>query len=162
MNAPIKCRIPASGVAIVIPDRVAQRALTFFEVDDNGCHISSYAPSGSGYSQAGWRAKGKIINVTGHRAAWTAANGQIPLGMTVDHRCHVQMCVNPDHLRLKSNPDNARDNTGAWTAGVACTKGHIYDSTNTYVTPDGKRQCKTCRRKYHTAYEARRATAAKR
>lgn len=44
-----------------------------------------------------------------HRAAWTVANGPIPLGMNVLHKCDVGLCVNPDHLFLGTQADNVTD-----------------------------------------------------
>lgn len=114
-----KSRIPASGKVVVIPDRVALRALRAFRMDDNGCHISTYSVASHGYAQIGWKVDGKHQMTTAHRASWSAVYGQIPLGMTVDHTCRVRQCVNPAHLRLLTNEDNARDNEQAhlWTAG---------------------------------------------
>lgn len=97
--------------AIVIPDRVAQRALTSYTLDAaTGCHISTYSTGSHGYAQLGWKTAGEGATMTlAHRAAWSAINGQIPYLVTIDHLCHVQRCVNVDHLRLLSNLDNATD-----------------------------------------------------
>lgn len=119
--SPEKTRIPRSGHAIVIPDRVALRALRAFKIDENGCHISSYSIGSHGYAQIGWQTEDGHSMTTAHRASWTAVHGQIPLGMTVDHVCKIRTCVNVAHLRLLTNVDNARDNRQAdlWIAGQA-------------------------------------------
>ena len=44
-----------------------------------------------------------------HRVAWILANGPIPDGMLVCHKCDVPECVNPDHLFIGTHKDNARD-----------------------------------------------------
>ena len=62
--------------------------------------------------------------VLAHRAAWVAVNGQVPLGMTIDHMCKERRCVNPDHLRLLPNYENARRTDGHdWPLGY-CIHGH--------------------------------------
>ena len=44
-----------------------------------------------------------------HRVAWTEANGAIPTGLCVLHKCDNPPCINPEHLFLGTNLDNARD-----------------------------------------------------
>jgi hypothetical protein len=44
-----------------------------------------------------------------HRTAYRLAHGgdEIATGLTVDHLCHTTICVNPEHLSLKPNRENA-------------------------------------------------------
>lgn len=44
-----------------------------------------------------------------HRQAWIFANGPLPAGAHVLHRCDNPTCVNPAHLFLGDNADNVRD-----------------------------------------------------
>jgi hypothetical protein len=44
-----------------------------------------------------------------HRFSWILANGPIPAGMLICHRCDNPPCVNPDHLFLGTVLDNHRD-----------------------------------------------------
>lgn len=44
-----------------------------------------------------------------HRVAWENVNGKIPKGLHVLHRCDMPPCINPEHLFLGTDADNARD-----------------------------------------------------
>jgi HNH endonuclease len=44
-----------------------------------------------------------------HRWAWEQANGPIPPGMQVLHRCDNPPCINIDHLYLGTHIDNMAD-----------------------------------------------------
>jgi hypothetical protein len=48
-------------------------------------------------------------HIGAHRFAWIYANGSIPDGAHVLHRCDNPPCVNPEHLFLGTHFDNMRD-----------------------------------------------------
>lgn len=48
-----------------------------------------------------------------HRLSYELANGPIPDGMVIDHRCHVTLCVNPSHLRAVTSKQNREHVEGA-------------------------------------------------
>src|SRR5258705_11557020 len=111
---------------IPIPRRVAARAFYSRRRGPNGCQISTYSVASHGYAQIGWTDNSGIRRgTTAHRAAWTHVHGQIPAGMTVDHKptCD-RRCVNVKHLRLLSNYENGRRTSGRdWPLGE-CINGH--------------------------------------
>ncbi len=76
-----------------------------------------------------------------HRAAWEAAYGPIPDGLTVNHICRNHLCVRPDHLELQTAGDNLRH---ARNAIPVCPAGHEYDDENTIVNRHGHRSCRAC------------------
>ena len=116
-----------------IPQRVAERAATRWILGDGGCFVSTYSVGSHGYAQIGWQDGKHRQAVTAHRAAWVYAHRQqIPVGMTVDHLCKNRRCVNPAHLRLLSNFENARRTHGRdWPIGQ-CARGHSNDHLRQY------------------------------
>ena len=115
--------------SVPVPERVAQRAISNVDKQPDGCWISRYSVMNTGYAQIGWGGSpGDRGTVLAHRAAWVFVNGQVPLGMTLDHICKAKRCVNPAHLRLLPNYENARRTAGRdWPMGY-CANGH--DSTH--------------------------------
>lgn len=61
---------------------------------------------GDGYGQF---TDGEGRNVRAHRFSWSLANGPIPAGLKVLHRCDNPPCVNPSHLFLGTDNDNLKD-----------------------------------------------------
>lgn len=72
---------------------------------DNGCWEWMGPRQKDGYGFL--RAEGNFW--LAHRWAWTVANGPIPSGLLVRHRCDNPPCCNPEHLLLGTDADNKRD-----------------------------------------------------
>lgn len=65
-----------------------------------------------------WGGYGQIWNgernLSAHRVSWVLEHGDIPKGVNVLHACDVPPCVNPKHLFLGTQADNAAD---MWSKG---------------------------------------------
>jgi hypothetical protein len=90
--------------------------------------------------------------IQAHRTAWMLLKGEIPTGLDVLHKCDIPQCVNPDHLFLGTDADNALDRASKGNGGITanglkthCPKGHSYDELNTHWYR-GYRFCKPCSR----------------
>jgi hypothetical protein len=140
--------------------------------NESGCWIWQKRVEWNGYTQ---------IRIRGHkyatrRVSYALWNGPIPADMTVDHACHNQdadciggkdclhrRCVNPAHLVLATSAANTHASRNTPSAinsrKTHCSKGHPFDSTNTYVDARGARHCQTCRtdrtRAAHSARQGR-------
>ena len=140
----------------VIPERVKQRAYERWEPDLD-CWISTYSVASHGYAQIGWQNAGRTKMVLAHRASWEHINGPVPAGMTLDHTCKNRRCVNPNHLRVLDNYENARRTSGHdWPLGQ-CINGH--DNSQLHTQPSGKRVCSACRKIWDARYLAKRQAA---
>lgn len=121
--------------------------------DDSGCLIWS------GYLLDGYA---RYSGQGAYRVAYERFVGPIPPGMTVDHRCFEPACVEPTHLRLLSNLQNARNHRArpGLVPEHECINGHRYTPGNTYVMPNGRRDCRACIRNRVRAYKARKRVEA--
>lgn len=129
----------------------------------NGCWIWQAATTSKGYGSFWLNGRQERA----HRASYTLFRGPIPDGLRVLHHCDTPACVNPEHLYLGTDLDNARDRDQrarnhrieARRAQTHCVHGHAMSEANTYVDPKrGTRSCRTCRREA-TARRRSRAAA---
>lgn len=106
-----------------------------------------------------WTASGKLagyghIRVNGrlwlaHRYSWTLAGRELTEGLVLDHICDNKKCVNPDHLQQVTHRENILRGTSPSASNSTrthCIRGHVFDESNTYVNPRGKRLCRTCKK----------------
>lgn len=82
-----------------------------------------------------------------HRFAYELIVGPIKPGLQIDHLCRVRRCCNPEHLEpvtRKVNILRGESPTAKNARKTVCPRGHKYDEENTYLSKEGKRQCKIC------------------
>lgn len=134
------------------PQNSVERML-IVNVDTSGdCWMWKGPTSKNGYGKTTMAKKW----VMPHRVFYEHYKGPITLGNQVDHLCKNKICVNPAHLEdvtprqntLRSNAVSAKN-----YRKTECNNGHILRGDNLYVTPDGRRQCKECRRQANHKYE---------
>lgn len=97
-----------------------------------------------------------------HRLVWTQANGPIPEGLVVRHRCDNPPCVNLEHLELGTQKENGQDMVERNRTGnigkhhsekTHCPQNHEYTEENTYRPPGkNERHCRTCVRERARAW----------
>jgi hypothetical protein len=121
---------------------------------NSGCWLWEGAQNNVGYGKIGLGGGDGGSGLV-HRLLWEQANGPIPAGMFVLHRCDVRACCNVDHLFLGTPLDNMQDmhakgrgkieaGPAGQTAKTHCPQGHPYDEENTYLWR-GHRLCRACR-----------------
>jgi hypothetical protein len=84
-----------------------------------------------------------------HRITWKAHRWlyaklvePVPSHLHLDHLCRTPLCVNPSHLEPVTDAENKRR---LKMMNFTCRKGHPHSPENTYIRPDGRRDCRPCR-----------------
>lgn len=119
------------------------------------CWLWTAAQNGNGYGRLRFNGKNKYA----HRVSYEDLVGPIPHGLELDHLCRNRLCVNPAHLdpvTTRTNILRGNGYSGRKHRQTHCVNGHELDDTNTYHTPEGRRQCRTCRRNWKLLFEQRR------
>lgn len=119
-----------------------RRLLSHLTVGDE-CWLWTAGLSSDGYAQIRKDGAKRVA----HRLLYEWLVGPIPEGLELDHLCRVTRCLRPDHLEPVTHAENVRrGRAGSNTRGKThCPADHPYDEANTYIDPDGRRRCRSCR-----------------
>jgi Pectobacterium phage endonuclease len=108
------------------------------------CWIWTASKVKDGYG--GFR-QGKLAGRLAHRISYITANGPIPAGLHVLHRCDTPACVNPAHLFLGTHQDNVADKLAKGRQARGTTSGRAK------LSDDQVREIRALRELGHT-YES--------
>lgn len=137
-------------------DRFAEKiALT-----DSGCIEWIAGTQGQGYGSFMKRRNSRAEHgkIAAHRWSYEYHIGPIPEGLHIDHLCRNRLCVNPDHLEPVTAAVNVARSLGN-NSKTHCPANHPYNDSNTYLTPRGHRQCRTCKADAQRNYLAKKKAA---
>lgn len=137
----------------------------------DGCWMWTAAKKQYGYGV--FNAGGKFV--LAHRFAYELLVGEIPNGLMCCHHCDTPSCVNPAHIFLGTNKDNAADRDkknrlilpveSQFKCKPSCKYGHEYTPENTYIHTgrQGKpfRGCLICQRRNIALAAAKKKAATK-
>lgn len=122
------------------PERFLRKILP---EDNNGCMLWIGLRDKDGYGKFTTLSK---KSVRAHRYMWELTNGIIPKELCVLHHCDNPPCVNPKHLFLGTNQDNANDKV------IKKRSAHGIKHGNSKLTEEDVR---TIRQMYKDGYSQR-------
>lgn len=133
----------------------------------DGCweatHVTPTAQKkdGTRYERGSVRIGGKTRRL--HTVVWELFNGPVPKGLVLDHVCRNTKCVRPDHLEPVTQGENVARGERWGAPRTHCVEGHPLDDANAFVTTQGNRTCRICRKDYfRKRYLERTASTVKR
>jgi hypothetical protein len=91
-------------------------------------------------------------NIFAHRVAYFIKHGKYPDNYAC-HTCDNPPCVNPNHIFDGTPFDNTMDmmakgrQVNQYRNREACSAGHTYTDESTYISRQGVRVCRICRRR---------------
>lgn len=90
------------------------RAAVRWVPEDHGfgslCWVWQLGVDARGYGKVTRRGR----RLKAHRVAWEDANGLIPAGLEIHHRCEVKLCVNPAHMQLLTSEEHGQLHGKVW------------------------------------------------
>lgn len=108
MEKLLKQNIIRKNVPSVVSERHIDKFLSLLK-NEGDCILYFGARDGCGYGRHQTTMNKKRTTFAAHRLSYQIFVGVIPDGMLVLHSCDKPPCVNPNHLFVGTNKDNARD-----------------------------------------------------
>lgn len=112
---------------------------------DTGCLLWTGHKTHDGYGLISIHGTNRVV----HRVMYNLFAEPIPDGLELDHLCTVRHCASVPHLEPVNHWTNLLRGTTPSALNARkthCKHGHPFDLLNTYWTPQGHRQCRTCLR----------------
>lgn len=134
---------------IQIDEELQRRIKLKIKISASGCWIWTGHIEQNGYGRISYKGqRGKWV----HRMSFAAFKGQIPDGINVCHKCDNPPCVNPDHLFLGNDSENAKDMMRKnrhplciQAKKTHCIRGHLLQGNNLIINKtSGRRGCREC------------------
>jgi hypothetical protein len=97
---------------------IAKR-MNFYTQKSEDCWLWNGPVTNKGYGRISVGDRPK----SAHRVAYELANGAIPEGLVIDHKCHTPLCVRPDHLQAVSIKQNSENRAGAAPRSASGVRG---------------------------------------
>lgn len=118
---------------------------------NSGCILWMGPVNSKGYGQVNDSGSTRKV----HRIVYEAAKGPIPAGLTIDHKCKVTCCVNPNHLEAVTIAENVRRSSVGkkMAARTHCNHGHDFAVHGWLKKSNGYRRCAECERIRGRAYK---------
>lgn len=104
---------------------------------------------GDKYSTGYPRFYAEGVQQAAHRFIFVQVNGELPLKYQVDHLCRNILCVRLEHLEAVTQAENQRRGFSPSAINgrkIECDHGHPFTPENTYISPRGSRECRTCKK----------------
>jgi hypothetical protein len=118
----------------------------FIPEPNTGCWLWTGGMSWDGYGR--FKPNPRLNGHGAHRVSYELYKSAIPAGMQIDHLCRMRCCVNPDHLEIVTQTENAHRSPITNATKKFCKNGHEFNAANThFYFRDGKfitRRCRIC------------------
>lgn len=126
-------------------EKLMKRLLKRRLITSKGCWLWTGPTNGNGY--------GRISTTDGHKGVHRVSMrlfkpDEYEETLDVLHSCDIPKCFNPTHLRCGDDSENTKDaverGNNYQASKTHCIRGHEYNEANTYIRPNGNRDCKKC------------------